>query len=142
MDFGTMRKKIENNEYSSIDQFKVCGFTTTLSFLDNLTRKFHPWFLQDDFALVCNNCRTYNAPDTIYYKSAEKIWKSGEKAILREKKSILLEEERERAERDAELVGGFEDGGRRLKGKKVIILFVSVGGLLWINYLLKTPQTN
>ncbi|CAG8525048.1 2484_t:CDS:10 [Diversispora eburnea] len=87
MDFGTMRKKIEKNEYTSIDQFK------------------------DDFELVCNNCRTYNAPDTIYYKSADKIWKFGEKAIEREKNNILLEEERERA--------GIEDGNRKLKGKKV-----------------------
>ncbi|CAG8474027.1 12484_t:CDS:2, partial [Dentiscutata erythropus] len=66
-------KKIERNEYSSIDEFK------------------------EDFALVCNNCKTYNAPETLYYKSADKLWQFGDKAIERERDSILLEEERMKA---------------------------------------------
>ncbi|CAG8450689.1 1500_t:CDS:10 [Scutellospora calospora] len=73
MDFGTMRQKIERNEYSSIDEFK------------------------EDFTLVCNNCKTYNAPETLYYKSADKLWQFGEKAIERERDSIILEEERMKA---------------------------------------------
>ncbi|CAG8718656.1 2265_t:CDS:10 [Gigaspora margarita] len=73
MDFGTMRQKIDRNEYSSIDEFKAY------------------------FALVCNNCKTYNAPETLYYKSADKLCQFGEKSIERERDSILLEEERMKA---------------------------------------------
>ncbi|CAG8744893.1 16885_t:CDS:2, partial [Racocetra persica] len=51
----------------------------------------------EDFTLVCNNCKTYNAPETLYYKSADKLWQFGEKAIERERDSILLEEERMKA---------------------------------------------
>ncbi|CAG8501961.1 14006_t:CDS:10 [Acaulospora colombiana] len=78
MDFGTMRKKIDCNKYASIDEFK------------------------GDFSLVCNNCKTYNAPDTIYYKSADKLWQFGEKAIERERDSILLEEEKQKASEAAD----------------------------------------
>ena len=53
--------------------------------------------LQEDLALICNNCKTYNAPETLYYKSAEKLWAFGDKAIERERDSILLEEEKAKA---------------------------------------------
>ncbi|CAG8576499.1 16171_t:CDS:10, partial [Acaulospora morrowiae] len=91
MDFGTMRKKIDCNEYTSIDEFK------------------------EDFSLVCNNCKTYNAPDTIYYKSADKLWQFGEKAIERERDSILLEEEKLKA---TEAIENGSQGGR-VGGKKI-----------------------
>ncbi|CAG8542863.1 12089_t:CDS:10, partial [Cetraspora pellucida] len=95
MDFGTMRQKIERNEYSSIDEFK------------------------EDFTLVCNNCKTYNAPETLYYKSADKLWQFGEKAIERERDSILLEEERMKA---MGITTGAEIGPRGNKpiGKRAI----------------------
>ncbi|RGB43738.1 Bromodomain-containing protein, partial [Rhizophagus diaphanus] len=73
MDLGTMRRKVNNNEYTDIDTFK------------------------NDLALICNNCKTYNSPETLYYKSAEKLWTFGEKAIERERDSILLEEEKAKA---------------------------------------------
>ncbi|CAG8563144.1 6500_t:CDS:2, partial [Ambispora leptoticha] len=95
MDFGTMRQKIERNEYSSIDEFKAY------------------------FVLVCNNCKTYNAPETLYYKSADKLWQFGEKAIERERDSILLEEERMKA---MVISAGTEIGprGNKPSGKRAI----------------------
>ncbi|CAH1756149.1 4058_t:CDS:10 [Entrophospora sp. SA101] len=80
MDFGTMRQKIEKNEYKTIDEFKT------------------------DLDLVIKNCKIYNAPNTIYYKSAERIWNFGEKAIERERDNILTEEDiKKAAEEDAQL---------------------------------------
>ncbi|CAI2179828.1 546_t:CDS:10 [Funneliformis geosporum] len=86
MDLGTMRRKVENNEYPSIDAFK------------------------DDLAIICNNCKTYNAPETLYYKSAEKLWAFGEKSIERERDSILLEEEKAKA---LEEIIDIEYGGKK-----------------------------
>ncbi|RIB04970.1 Bromodomain-containing protein, partial [Gigaspora rosea] len=99
MDFGTMRQKIDRNEYSSIDEFKAY------------------------FALVCNNCKTYNAPETLYYKSADKLWQFGEKSIERERDSILLEEERMKA---LGVAAGTDIGtrGNRPGGKRVNKYFV------------------
>ncbi|KAG9303611.1 hypothetical protein G9A89_018507 [Geosiphon pyriformis] len=68
MDFTTMRHKIDDQIYKNIDSFKV------------------------DLSLICNNCMTYNAPSTQYYKTAEKLLRFGEKAIERERNSILKEE--------------------------------------------------
>ncbi|ORY70545.1 Bromodomain-containing protein, partial [Neocallimastix californiae] len=51
MDFGTMQKKIDTKKYKSISEF------------------------QNDFELVIKNAKIYNAPETIYYRSAEKISK-------------------------------------------------------------------
>ncbi|CAG8616131.1 9709_t:CDS:10, partial [Funneliformis caledonium] len=86
MDLGTMRKKVANNEYTTIDAFK------------------------DDLAIICNNCKTYNAPETLYYKSAEKLWAFGEKSIERERDSILLEEEKAKA---LEEIIDIEYGGKK-----------------------------
>jgi len=49
MDFLTMQRKIEDNEYSMIDEFR------------------------GDFMQMCNNAMLYNGSDTIYYKNAEKM---------------------------------------------------------------------
>ncbi|OUM64829.1 hypothetical protein PIROE2DRAFT_29718, partial [Piromyces sp. E2] len=49
MDFGTMQKKIDTKQYTDISQF------------------------QHDFELVIQNAKIYNAPETIYYRSADKI---------------------------------------------------------------------
>ncbi|KAJ1921372.1 hypothetical protein H4219_000689 [Mycoemilia scoparia] len=66
MDFGTMKKKLNANEYKTIDQFK------------------------DDFMLVCKNCQTYNAPTTKYYKCARRIQEYG--SIIIEKEAAKLRE--------------------------------------------------
>ncbi|KAK8643951.1 hypothetical protein V6N13_013228 [Hibiscus sabdariffa] len=55
MDFSTMRKKLRNGSYSTLEQFK------------------------SDVFLLCSNAMQYNAPDTIYYKQARAIQKLAEK---------------------------------------------------------------
>ncbi|KAI8991201.1 hypothetical protein BDF20DRAFT_843260 [Mycotypha africana] len=73
MDFSTMRKKIENGEYGdSVDGFRL------------------------DFKLIITNAKTYNAVDTIYWKSADKIYDVGLRLIDRADKQI--EEDRLHAE--------------------------------------------
>ncbi|KAL1923191.1 uncharacterized protein VTP21DRAFT_9567 [Calcarisporiella thermophila] len=69
MDFGTMQKKLAAGEYRDIDAFK------------------------SDFLLVMTNAKTYNAPSTIYYRTADRILQYGEKAIERERGNILSPEE-------------------------------------------------
>lgn len=50
MDFYTIRKKIGQRTYETIAEMKA------------------------DVKLMCDNAMTYNQPDTIYYKTARKIW--------------------------------------------------------------------
>ncbi|XP_065064320.1 bromodomain-containing protein 7-like [Rhopilema esculentum] len=61
MDFSTMLYKIENLQYTSLEA------------------------LRDDFILMCKNAMLYNAPDTIYYKSAEKLLNLGTRALSEDK---------------------------------------------------------
>ncbi|OMO83488.1 hypothetical protein CCACVL1_11383 [Corchorus capsularis] len=49
MDFATVRKKLGNGSYSTLEQF------------------------ESDVFLICSNAMQYNAPDTIYYKQARSI---------------------------------------------------------------------
>ncbi|RKP36558.1 Bromodomain-containing protein, partial [Dimargaris cristalligena] len=49
MDFGTMRKKIDNRVYRNIGEFRA------------------------DFELVIRNATTYNSPTTLYYRTARKL---------------------------------------------------------------------
>lgn len=72
MDFSTMRKKIENGAYKDADSFR------------------------HDFNLIVTNAKIYNAPETIYWKSADKVQEFGTKWIDRAEKQI--EEERLNAE--------------------------------------------
>ncbi|OWK15822.1 BRD7, partial [Cervus elaphus hippelaphus] len=65
MDFSTMKEKIKNNDYQSIEELK------------------------DNFKLMCTNAMIYNKPETIYYKAAKKLLHSGMK-ILSQVKEILL----------------------------------------------------
>lgn len=51
MDLGTMESKLENDKYESFDQFVY------------------------DARLIFNNCRSYNAETTTYYKNATKLEK-------------------------------------------------------------------
>ncbi|ORX75508.1 Bromodomain-containing protein, partial [Anaeromyces robustus] len=72
MDFGTMQKKIDTKQYTKISEF------------------------QHDFELVIQNAKTYNAPETIYYRSADKISKFGSRLIEREITTIKNVEEKRR----------------------------------------------
>ncbi|XP_068938627.1 bromodomain-containing protein 7 isoform X1 [Petaurus breviceps papuanus] len=57
MDFSTMKEKIKNNDYQSIEELK------------------------DNFKLMCSNAMIYNKPETIYYKAAKKLLHSGMKIL-------------------------------------------------------------
>ncbi|KAF6076700.1 bromodomain containing 7 [Phyllostomus discolor] len=61
MDFSTMREKIKNNDYQSIEELK------------------------DHFKLMCTNAMIYNKPETIYYKAAKKLLHSGMKILSQER---------------------------------------------------------
>jgi histone acetyltransferase len=49
LDFETMQRKLESNQYKNIEQFV------------------------DDALLVFDNCRTYNPPNTVYHRKADKM---------------------------------------------------------------------
>ena len=56
MDFSTMRKKLKAHQYHRMDQ------------------------VRHDFMLIVTNAKTYNAPNTIYWKNADKLQNYGLKA--------------------------------------------------------------
>lgn len=62
-----MRTKLKENRYSHMDEF------------------------EHDFMLIVTNAKTYNAPDTIYYRSADRLQQYGIKAIERAKKTVVYE---------------------------------------------------
>ena len=49
MDFATMRTQIDNQMYKTIDDFEA------------------------DIDLIINNCISYNAKDTVFYRAAVKL---------------------------------------------------------------------
>ncbi|XP_071788828.1 bromodomain-containing protein 7-like isoform X2 [Asterias amurensis] len=65
MDFSNMKKKIDCNEYSSLDEYKA------------------------DFSLMCENATIYNRPETIYYKAAKRLHAVGLKCMSKEKLMLL-----------------------------------------------------
>ncbi|KAF9976942.1 hypothetical protein BGZ73_007452 [Actinomortierella ambigua] len=70
MDLSTMRSKVDRGFYPKLDLFL------------------------EDFKLICDNCKVYNAPDTLYYKQAQKLWEWGSKIIEKERKAVQdIEEE-------------------------------------------------
>ncbi|GAB5591023.1 hypothetical protein Unana1_05923 [Umbelopsis nana] len=67
MDLSTMRKKLEDNQYSDMETFK------------------------HDFQLICTNAKLYNAPDTLYWRNADKLESYGLRAIEREGGRVTYE---------------------------------------------------
>jgi bromodomain-containing protein 7/9 len=61
MDFSTMKKKIGQDDYSNIIEFRA------------------------DFELMCENAMKYNRPDTIYWQAAKKLLAAGSKLLNKEK---------------------------------------------------------
>lgn len=61
MDFSTMKRKIQQDEYSNILEFR------------------------SDFELMCDNAMKYNRPDTIYWQAAKKLLATGSKLMNKEK---------------------------------------------------------
>ncbi|XP_066493190.1 bromodomain-containing protein 7 [Tiliqua scincoides] len=99
MDFSTMKEKIKNNGYQSIEELK------------------------DNFKLMCTNAMIYNKPETIYYKAAKKLLHSGLKILSQEriqslKQSIdfMADLQKSRKQKDkADLQSGGEDDDGVLK---------------------------
>ena len=59
MDLGTMKKKVDTGAYKNIMEYR------------------------DDLILMCENCMTYNKPDTFYYHEARKMLDFGSKLLSR-----------------------------------------------------------
>ncbi|XP_036607465.1 bromodomain-containing protein 7 [Trichosurus vulpecula] len=101
MDFSTMKEKIKNNDYQSIEELK------------------------DNFKLMCSNAMIYNKPETIYYKAAKKLLHSGMKILSQEriqslKQSIdfMADLQKTRKQKDKmEVQQSGEDNGYLLKDK-------------------------
>ncbi|XP_012682459.1 bromodomain-containing protein 7 isoform X2 [Clupea harengus] len=65
MDFSTMKDKVKKEYYQSLLEMKT------------------------DFKLMCENAMSYNKPDTIYYKAAKKLLRSGLKILSSERLDSL-----------------------------------------------------
>ncbi|XP_058010906.1 bromodomain-containing protein 7 isoform X3 [Ahaetulla prasina] len=96
MDFSTMKEKIKNNGYQSIEELK------------------------DNFRLMCTNAMVYNKPETIYYKAAKKLLHSGMKILSQERIQSLkqsidfmadLQKSRKQADKTGLQSGEEEDDG-------------------------------
>ncbi|CAF1967755.1 unnamed protein product [Rotaria magnacalcarata] len=61
MDFSTMKKKITQDDYSNVIEFR------------------------SDFELMCENAMKYNRPDTIYWRAAKKLLATGAKLMNKDK---------------------------------------------------------
>uniref|UniRef100_A0A1W7RIZ6 Bromodomain-containing protein 7 n=1 Tax=Agkistrodon contortrix contortrix TaxID=8713 RepID=A0A1W7RIZ6_AGKCO len=94
MDFSTMKEKIKNNGYQSIEELK------------------------DNFRLMCTNAMVYNKPETIYYKAAKKLLHSGMKILSQERIQSLkqsidfmadLQKSRKQADKTGTQSGAEED---------------------------------
>lgn len=64
MDFSTINGKVEDEEYTSTNEYKK------------------------DFVLMCQNAMIYNRPETIYYKEARRLLHSGVKQLTKD--NLLL----------------------------------------------------
>ncbi|XP_030326944.1 bromodomain-containing protein 7 isoform X2 [Strigops habroptila] len=105
MDFSTMKEKIKNNGYQSIEELK------------------------DNFKLMCTNAMIYNKPDTIYYKAAKKLLHSGMKILSQEriqslKQSIefmadLQKTRKQKDKPELQQTGEDENGPGKDKGETV-----------------------
>ncbi|KFQ66765.1 Bromodomain-containing protein 7, partial [Pelecanus crispus] len=105
MDFSTMKEKIKNNGYQSIEELK------------------------DNFKLMCTNAMIYNKPDTIYYKAAKKLLHSGMKILSQEriqslKQSIefmadLQKTRKQKDKMELQQAGEDENGPGKDKGEPV-----------------------
>lgn len=61
MDFSTIKKKITQDEYSNINEFR------------------------SDFELMCDNAMKYNRPETVYYQAGKKLLSTGIKLMTKDK---------------------------------------------------------
>jgi bromodomain-containing protein 7 len=66
MDFSTMRQKIDDTQYTNLQDF------------------------MNDFRLMCNNAMQYNHIETVYYKASKKLLHAGLKLVQPDKLGWLL----------------------------------------------------
>ncbi|KAH7546736.1 hypothetical protein FEM48_Zijuj01G0233100 [Ziziphus jujuba var. spinosa] len=66
MDFATVRKKLANGSYPTLEQFEDIQIPCNVG---NTTQK----LTGSDVFLICSNAMQYNAPETIYHKQARAI---------------------------------------------------------------------
>ncbi|CEI93023.1 hypothetical protein RMCBS344292_07268 [Rhizopus microsporus] len=88
MDFSTMHKKLESGQYKNVDDFR------------------------QDFNLIVSNAKLYNAIDTIYWKSADKLYEVGSKLIDKAEKQY--EEEMAAAAAESAMTVDTLQDGRKL----------------------------
>ena len=62
-----MREMIEENKFKTLSQFRDC------------------------FDLICNNCMTYNGPETVFFKSAKLLQRQGQRILAPERIKALAE---------------------------------------------------
>jgi len=67
MDFSTMRLLLEEGKFTSLNQFR------------------------SSFDLICNNCMTYNGPETVFFKSAKLLQRQGQRILAPERIKALAE---------------------------------------------------
>ncbi|KAF8024029.1 hypothetical protein BT93_F1283 [Corymbia citriodora subsp. variegata] len=79
MDFSTVRKKLANGSYATLDQF------------------------ESDIFLICSNAMQYNAPDTIYHKQARAIEELGRKKFSKLKIKLQRSAKELKSEREARI---------------------------------------
>ncbi|XP_059761837.1 bromodomain-containing protein 7 isoform X5 [Balaenoptera ricei] len=86
MDFSTMKEKIKNNDYQSIEELKWLRIRlpvqeTRVRALVREDPTCRRATKPDNFKLMCTNAMIYNKPETIYYKAAKKLLHSGMKIL-------------------------------------------------------------
>merc|ERR1712110_1394765 len=62
-----MREMIETDRFSSLNQYR------------------------NAFDLICNNCMTYNGPETVFFKSAKLLQRQGQRILAPERIKALAE---------------------------------------------------
>jgi hypothetical protein len=83
MDLSTMRKKIDSHEYATLKEYRV-GVNISLGELKIIVIiKQKSSVKKDDLILMCENCMTYNKPDTIYHHAARKMLDYGLKLLCK-----------------------------------------------------------
>jgi hypothetical protein len=70
MDLTTVRQKLTSDAYTSVQEFR------------------------DDVERIYTNCKIFNPPESVYVKSATKLWEYARKVIDKESKSILPPQEK------------------------------------------------
>ncbi|XLR47920.1 hypothetical protein S83_032580 [Arachis hypogaea] len=77
MDFATVRKKLANGSYSTLEQFEFSGFCKIGELVSNVSANIlqvlRSLLVHENVFLICSNAMQYNAPDTIYHKQARAI---------------------------------------------------------------------